>query len=193
MDGGMLAGRAQDGVTIWTTRDPYEGSAIGDSLPWPSVTSIAYSPNGSILAARSSTSGIRLFATLDGLLIDVLDGDLGINHQLQFSPDGRLLASRAWNFPERQATVSLWDWKAATLADVFEARDPSGGLADFSPDGSILATTDSCGLKLWRVSDGSLLRELEDPCVVEAVAFAADQSYLAIAGSGRVVVWGIWP
>ena len=61
----------------------------------------------------------------------------------------------------------------------------------FSPDGQTLATGSYSGAKLWRVSDGSLLRNITTEAG-KAVAFSPDNQILATGlGSTTVKLWRV--
>lgn len=63
--------------------------------------------------------------------------------------------------------------------------------AAFSPDGQTLATVSYSGAKLWRVSDGSLLRSITTEAG-KAVAFSPDNQILATGlGSTTVKLWRV--
>jgi WD40 repeat protein len=63
--------------------------------------------------------------------------------------------------------------------------------AAFSPDGQTLATASYTSAKLWRVSDGSLLRIIT-PEAGKAVAFSRDNQILATGlGSTTVKLWRV--
>lgn len=54
----------------------------------------------------------------------------------------------------------------------------------FSPDGSVLASTDANTVKLWEVATGRLLHKLPDSSGAVSLAFSPDSSRLAVGGSG---------
>ena len=102
---------------------------------------------------------------------------------IKFSPDGKLLAVST------ESRVYLYDANNFNMVHIFEA-DTWGYNFDhtiaFSPDGTILASTGVNTICLWRVSDGSLLREIDikygililDDCRSN-IAFSPDGTVLA--------------
>ena len=72
-----------------------------------------------------------------------------INRHLQFSPNGRLLATCSWDH-----TTRLWQIPANMNDPVKEAKvlpHPTGfvGQVAWSPDGSLLLTKLTRGIRVW--------------------------------------------
>ncbi len=67
------------------------------------VSSLAFSPQGQILASGSYDSTVRLWRVPDGTPLHTLEGHTGSVHAVAFSPDGTLLASGS-----EDGTVRLW-------------------------------------------------------------------------------------
>ncbi len=67
-------------------------------------SSLAFSPDGSLLACGSEDSTIKLWNSLTGEFIATFTGHLSIVEQLTFSPDGKTLASGS-----ADGTVRFWD------------------------------------------------------------------------------------
>jgi WD40 repeat protein len=148
------------------------------------VDSLAFSPDGAILASGSPWDGtVRLWNVKDGTPRHVLEG-----HDGCFSPDGALLTSR------RGDRVMLWRVADGTLLHVLETPAGWWESVAFSPDGATLASGSNDGtVWLWRVSDGAPLRTLEGHRGgVDSVAFSPDGATLASGSWDNTVrLWNV--
>ncbi|HWQ15363.1 MAG TPA: hypothetical protein VNL77_21360, partial [Roseiflexaceae bacterium] len=101
------------------------------------------------------------------------------------SADGTLLALWSAGQPLRIHRVMGAQLLRTLPAEAGLALD-----AAFSPDGRTLASVAPDGaVRLWRVGDGSLLRELTGRTAPSALAFSPDGRYLAATGGDAVSIW----
>jgi WD40 repeat protein len=68
------------------------------------VNSVAFSPDGRLLASGSADRTIKLWDVASGSLVRTLSGHTDWVTSVAFSPDGRLLASGS-----ADKTIKLWD------------------------------------------------------------------------------------
>jgi WD40 repeat protein len=139
------------------------------------VTSVAYSPDGSIIASGSGDKLVLLQKASTGRTVAVLRGATAPVEAIAFSPGGRQLAAGTGD-----SRVMIWSVPSGRLLRV--VHDPAGkgiwGVA-FSPDGALLAYGDGAG-KVWltKASDGHTVRILTANAQF-ALAFAPDGRTLA--------------
>ena len=153
------------------------------------VLSVAFSPDGSMIASGSDDSTINLWRVSDGSLLRTLAGHTDEVNSVAFSPDGSMIVSGSGD-----ETVRLWRVSDGSLLRTLER---SGSSIALSPDGSIIASGSTSlwdyTIKLWRVSDGALLRTLEGHTGgVTSVAFSPDGSMIAsVSWDETIKVWRV--
>ncbi len=106
------------------------------------LTHPAFSPDGAVLAAADSTGPARLYDVATGrellALGDEVKGDKEQGYYaLQFSPDGRTLATGS-SWPD--AAVRLWEVASGRERARFTGHQADVLSLAFSPDGSLLAS-----------------------------------------------------
>jgi parallel beta-helix repeat protein len=155
------------------------------------VTSVAFSPDGRLLASGSRDTTIKLWDVATGREVRTLSGHTHWVWSVAFSPDGRLLASGSDDW-----TIKLWEVASGSLVRTLTGHGGSvyshGGSVNsvaFSPDGRLLASGSSDDtIKLWEVASGSLVRTLSGHTgAVLSVAFSPDGRLLA-SGSGDTTI-----
>ncbi len=150
------------------------------------VESIAFSPDGRLLASGSWDGTVKLWRVSDGRLVRTLTRGRVRVRSIAFSPDGRLLAAGT-GFPD--GTIKVWRVRDGKLLCTRRA-DPSAVWAiAFSPDGHFLASGGEHGtLKLWRVRDGKLLKALKGHTYpVLSIAFSPDGRLIASGSSDPAI------
>ncbi len=81
------------------------------------VMSVAFAPDGRMLASGSNDSTIKLWDVASGREVRTLSGHTSDVWSVAFSPDGRTLASGS-----RDKTIKLWDVASGQLIRSLERR-----------------------------------------------------------------------
>ena len=159
-----------------------------------SVSSVAFSPDGRILAVADEEGGTHLWNAATGRQLATLAGAGGGTavDSVAFSPDGKILAAG-----DDAGTTYLWNPASGQLLTTLRdpGRQASVDSVAFSPDGKTLAVGDADGgTYLWntatRVRTASLPRFPDGG--VAAVAFSPDGKTLAIGQSdGSTYLWNV--
>jgi uncharacterized protein (TIGR03067 family) len=110
------------------------------------VTSLAFSPDGKLLATASVDHTIRLWNVADGKEVAMLKGHTARLNVVAFSPDGTLLISAGYD-----KTVKLWDVVRRKLFLSSPQESIVHSLA-LSPDGKTLAVGGTLEIKLWNIA-----------------------------------------
>src|SRR5205823_5189393 len=109
------------------------------------VNDVAFSPDGTLLAASGVQSRINVWDFTNRTVKFHFDGHLGGVTSLAFSPDGSRLISGGFD-----GTIRLWDIPSGKPVGMF--RDPHDRellSVAFSPDGKSILSTTGEELKIW--------------------------------------------
>ncbi|MBN8468001.1 hypothetical protein JYJ95_15875 [Corallococcus exiguus] len=141
------AAEEQDGaatrgsVRLW---DAKTGKTVGSRILAPQrIWTVAFSPSGESLVAANS-GGELLFLGLPGLeTVRIIQAPASGAMQIEFSPDGSLLAASADN----SAFVVIDVHEGRDVFDYSDLDDQQGSTANFSPDGRFVC---------WGMDDGKV-------------------------------------
>ncbi|MCX7643551.1 MAG: hypothetical protein N2116_07090 [Armatimonadetes bacterium] len=158
------------------------------------VCSIAFSPDGKLLAVGGENGFVSLWKLPEGKRLKRFKINRAtIWHRLSnyirsiaFSPDGKLLAAGT-----RNGEIYLWDLTKGRLVSVLSTNKGIGqtvASVAFSPDGKRLAALPGGRLfQIWQVSKRQLLGEWEHNVNCFQVAFSADGRKVIGAGYSFIV------
>lgn len=196
-DGQTLASGSSDtSVKIWSLQGGFFKSLQqmlfgGDIFTLPGhsnyVFSVAFSPDGQMLASGSQDCTIKLWDLGTRQEIRKLEGHNSWVRSLAFSPDGKILASGS-----SDRTVKLWDLAAGRNCRTLSGHSDYVFSLAFSPDGQILASSSSdTTVKLWLLAAGREICTLTGhSSAVGCVAFSPDgQTLVSGSGDGTVKLW----
>ena len=155
-----------------------------------SVNSLAFSPDGRLLASGANDEMIRIWDPVTGKNLETLAFiDPAPVSSLDFSPDGKVLALGTWN---KVTLLNVIDGKQ--LATLGKDRERGGTVINavlFLPDAKRLVAADMGSLRVWDIESkrvqAALLDETKDFFEAEAIATSHDGKILA-SGNNRGVI-----
>lgn len=151
------------------------------------VSSVAYSPDGALVAAAGGGSNDITLLSGDGRSTGALSGHTGTITSVTFSHDGTWLASGSYD-----CTVRVWD--LGTREQVGEPLEGHTGLVSavaFSPsDNNQIASVSSDTLRLWNLSaTGPIAGRVLGSTGSGSLAFTPDCASVVTASDDSITVW----
>ena len=178
-----VASRQENGrrFSVFPPRDPTESWSAFD-----------LSPDGKVIAQTSVTFGlqrkfdpvIRLWDTASGKERHALSGHKDRVDEIQFSPNGKLLASGGFD------GIRLWNVESGKELLHMLGTVQTTSLA-FAPDGKTLVSVGGDGkVRHWNVDTGKELRNWRsDQGRIDILAFSPDGRLVATRDNSTVHVW----
>ncbi len=191
-------------LSVWDTLTGER--RILDEVEGQNVIDVAYSPNGTVLAAaygvhlHPAYSGyVKLWNTATGQPIGdpILGGSRGVS-SIAFSADGRSLAIAKGYSEDGRFEIETWDWQAqqrvgptienefAVMKMAFDPTDPPGRFL-------AVAEADSSLVRLWDVDSGEEAQVFKGhKRDVSSVRFRSDGKILATCGLDNLIkLWDV--
>ncbi|MFQ5636872.1 MAG: hypothetical protein ACE5IR_02620 [bacterium] len=153
------------------------------------VNSLAFTPNGALLATGSADNTIKIWNTETGEMLRTLSAHEADIFSIALSPNGRTLASAGYD-----AKLILWDMVQGEILNTIDGHEQPVVSIAISPDGQLVATASRDPVvRVWDISDGRLIFSLAGHYgQVREVAFSPDGRWLASSGDdGTVRIWDL--
>ncbi|WP_407896811.1 NB-ARC domain-containing protein [Scytonema sp. NUACC26] len=167
-----------------------------------SVTSVAFSSDGELLATSDVNCEVRLWEIKDVQIryIASLKGHTNWVHSVAFSPVSSSKPEGMIASGSEDQTVRIWDISKGECIQVLQGHTRRVWSVAFSPkavdstlEGIVASGGDDCTIKLWDVTTGECLKTLhEHTAGVSSVAFHPHGNLLASgSGDGTIRFWEI--
>jgi WD40 repeat protein/serine/threonine protein kinase len=152
------------------------------------VHSVAFSPDGRLLASGGQDWTVRLWDAATGQLVRTLRGHIEQVHSVSFSPDGQRLASASGD-----SSVKIWDVTTGKEVLTYEGHVLAVNSVVFSPTGKEVATAgEDNTVRIWGATgvDRLVIQTHLEGMTVKQIAFRPDGRHLAGMGqNGEVKIW----
>ncbi|RKS08245.1 WD domain G-beta repeat uncharacterized protein [Nocardiopsis sp. Huas11] len=186
--GAMWISSADDSAGTDAPPVPFDAaSALGTFTHGADVESVAFSPDGTLIAAGGVDGTARVWDVAGGEEVATLEGHTDWIRSMDFNADGTALATGS-----DDRTARVWDLDSGESTATFEGHTDWVRSVDLHPDGTTLATGgDDNTARLWEVSSGDETATLEGHSDwIRTVAFNADGTALATGSDdGTVRLW----
>lgn len=183
--GRMLAVAMQDrSVRLYDAQNCEEIQRMQDEFL---CTSIAFSPQGDLVATGGVDRTIKLWNIRTGELLTKLEGHTYPVLTLAFSPDGCRLVSGSGD-----TTLRIWDVENRTEISHLKGHSLYVVTCDWSPNGSRIVSGEVDGtIAVWDADSGKLLKHLKDHrTAVQVVRFTPDGLGMASGSSDHsIIIW----
>ncbi|RIK32998.1 MAG: hypothetical protein DCC55_35795, partial [Chloroflexi bacterium] len=202
--GNLLASGSMDqSISLWdlsslssgeTDQEAFRSVRLLDTLRGHDhqVLSLAFSPDGSLLASSSGDTTIRLWNVTERRALTTLRGHTHWVRSLVFSPDGAHLFSGS-----ADRTIRVWDVVGRRALEVLRGHEHTIRAIAIHPDGSILATGGlDDTIRLWdlrRRQPDQAIRTIHGyVSIIRTLVFSPTGALLATGdGKGRVRLWPV--
>lgn len=168
---------ARDGGVVRTLAPPAAGGAT--------IVSLAFSPDGSLLAAGDGEGKASIWRVSDGSLLHTLDGGV-----VAFAPGGDLIATARKGSPD----IRIWNARSGEPDRTLAMGEPSKGVPKtlaFSPDGHLFAAVGQ-EIHLWSWPEGRLIRSVATANKpIGGITFAPNSRLIASLYSNQIRLWQV--
>jgi WD40 repeat protein len=173
-------------VDVDFTRAHFDNCAF--TQIFSTVLAIAYSADGSTLAASDNSGQVQLWRIRDRQCLITCDGHTAWVRQLCFSPDGKYLASAA-----DDRTIRIWDITDGTCLQTIGAGKVSFGVS-YSADGKYITSGSVEGaVYVWDAATGVVECELlgHTDWVINVCFHPREHKLVSGSGDGTARIWDL--
>ena len=166
---------ANTGAELMTLRGHGDSPLMADFIS--PVASVAFSPNGTLIASGSYDYTVKIWNAKTGAEVMTMDKHTSLVNDVAFSPDGACFASAS-----SDGTIRVCDVTTGKELHVLRGHKGQASSVTFSPDGKriVSGATDET-FRIWDSAAGIEVQRLSTGGIVWDLRFSSDGSTLATA------------
>lgn len=170
-----------------------------------SITSVAISPDGKVMASGSVDETAKLWSAQSGDLINTLKGHNHPVYCVAFSPNGKYLVTGCIDdplklrgpqkgVPSNDKIIGIWSPTNGRMIRAINVQSYDVRSISISSDSKILATggwdytNNKTTIRLWDIESAELIRPFEGHfAIISSVDFSPDSRFLASGGDDKSI------
>ncbi len=148
------------------------------------IHEVSFTPDGSQLVVIGNPSSVYVYDIQANELAGKFEGHTDSLSCIDFSPDGKFLATGGWD-----NTVRIWDWETRKQINAYHGLNRISAV-EFSPDGNYLAYLDRDGvIEIRNLENQSQYERFDHDSTGTALGFNLDGTILASGGYEDIKLW----
>ena len=183
----LISGGIDQTVRLWNvqTGDCLRVFSGHQSPVWSAIVS----SDGEYIASGSQAGIIKIWHLNSGRCEKSLIGHTGWTWALAYSNDGKRLYSGSY----QDSTVRLWNTQQGLCEKIFSGfTNEVWSLAFFKNGQQLVSGSHDKKIRLWNVSTGEIIQNLEHSGPVMGISISPDESLLASSGGSKGTDFSLW-
>lgn len=152
-------------------------------IPHKQVWAVEWQPSGNNIASLDADNNLTVFDAESGNITFTSKIDRRANGNLRWNTTSELIANSGLD-----ANVSLQIWNPKT-SSLINTIPNFAEVTDWSPDGHVLASSDSAKLMIWEVTDPTINQSFVDGG--HPIIWRPDMQEIAVTSDHQIHIWDV--
>ena len=166
--GDRIVVQSSGALHVWNATDGSELAVLQRDFHDGTVSSVAFSPLGDLIAGGLTDGTVQVWNADDGKKLNRIHGHTDSVRCVAFSPDGTQIASGA-----ADKILRLWDVNSGAELAVWGGHEEELVSVAFSPSGHQIVSASQNEIRLWDAQRGQCLNVIQGSGDVRSVAAGA--------------------